>query len=84
VKEPCPYFTSVKIKVIIWFLKFVLSGAMVSVLAIGPKVRDFKLVRWRWVLRGVKNPQYAFLRREIKTLAPCRKILRHVKEPFEE
>jgi hypothetical protein len=56
---------------------------MGSVLATGPKVRRFNPGRGRLISKGNKIPQYAFLRRGIKPSAPCLKILRHVKNPFE-
>jgi hypothetical protein len=58
--------------------KVILSGVMVSVLAIGPKVCSFKAGRGRWILKGNKNPQQAFLWKGSKV-----KILRHVINPFE-
>jgi hypothetical protein len=47
-----------------------------SVLAFGPKVRGCKPGWGRWIFKGDKNPQHAFLRREIKAVTPCCKILR--------
>jgi hypothetical protein len=64
-------------------LGVILRGIMVSVLAIEPKVRGVKPGRGRWIFKGYKNPQHAFLQGEVKPSAPCRKILRHVKDPFE-
>jgi hypothetical protein len=49
---------------------------MVSVFVTGPKVRGFKPAG------GNKNPQHSFLGSGVKTLTPCRKILRHVKELY--
>jgi hypothetical protein len=43
---------------------------MVSVLAIGPKVRRFKLGRGRWNFKGDKNPQHAFFQRGSKAVGP--------------
>jgi hypothetical protein len=43
---------------------------MVSVLAIGSKVRWFKRGRGRWIFKGDKNPQHAFLGREVKAIGP--------------
>jgi hypothetical protein len=39
-----------------------LGGLVVSVLAIGPKVRGFKLDHGRWIFKDDKNLQHAFLR----------------------
>jgi hypothetical protein len=47
-----------------------LSGEMVGVLAIGPKVRGFKPGRGRWIFKGDKNLQQAFLRRGSKAVGP--------------
>jgi hypothetical protein len=63
-------------------LSAILGGLVVNVLAIGPKVHEFKPSQGWWIFMGDKNLQYAFLQREVKPLAPCRKILRHAKEPF--
>jgi hypothetical protein len=52
---------------------------MVSVLAIGPKVRGFKPGRDDEFSRAIKirsTPSFGW---EVKPPAPCRKILRHVK-----
>jgi hypothetical protein len=46
-----------------------LCGLAVSVLAIGPKVCGFKLSQGRWIFKGDKNLQNAFLWRGNKTLA---------------
>jgi hypothetical protein len=59
------------------------DGVMVSVLATAPKVREFKPDRGRRTFKGGKNPQHAFSAGEVKPSALCRKILRHVKDPFE-
>jgi hypothetical protein len=53
-------------------------GLVVSVLAIGPKVRGFKPSLGDVFLRSM-----TFLRREVMPSAPCRKVLRRVREPFE-
>jgi hypothetical protein len=51
--------------------------------AIGPKVCGFKPCRGRWILRNIKiRCTYPFVR-EVKPSVLCRKILRHVKKPFE-
>jgi hypothetical protein len=47
---------------------------VVSVLAIGPKVRGLKPGRGQRIFNGDKN----LLHRESKPSVPCRKILRHV------
>jgi hypothetical protein len=52
---------------------------MVSVLAIGPKVRGFKPGRGDGLLRATKIHSTSSLGREIKPEAPWRKILRHAK-----
>jgi hypothetical protein len=52
---------------------------MVSVLAIGPKVRGFKPSQGDGFLRTIKIRSTSFLGGERKLSAPCRKILRHVK-----
>jgi hypothetical protein len=57
-----------------------LGGLVVSVLAIQPKVRGFKPCRERWTFNGDKNPKHYLFGGEVKPSAPCRKILRHVKE----
>jgi hypothetical protein len=53
----------------------------IIVLAIEPKARGLKPGRGQWIFKGDKNPQHAFFRRGKRSLAPCRKILRHVKNP---
>jgi hypothetical protein len=47
---------------------------MVTVLAIGPKVRGFKPGQDRWIFKDDG--------RELKPSAPCRKILWHVQDPL--
>jgi hypothetical protein len=57
---------------------------MVSVLAIGPTVRGFKPDQGRWIfLQVLKIHSTPSFGGEVKPSVPCRKILRHVKEPFE-
>jgi hypothetical protein len=61
------------------YLKFTcrLGGVMVSVLAVGPKVRDFKPGRgdgFLWAIEIIRTP---FFGEEVKRSAPC-KILQHV------
>jgi hypothetical protein len=53
---------------------------MVSVFAIGPKVRRFKAGRERWIFNGDKNRSTSSFGGEVKPSAPRRKILLHVKE----
>jgi hypothetical protein len=58
-----------------------LGGVMVGVLAIRPKVRGFKPGQDVGFLRAIKirsTPSFGW---KVKPEAPCRKILRHVKEP---
>jgi hypothetical protein len=56
---------------------------MVSVLAIGPKVRVFKPGRGDGFLRAITIRSKPSFRGEVKPEAPCRNILRHVKNHFE-
>jgi hypothetical protein len=53
----------------------VFDGVMVIVLAIGSKVRGFKTGLARWI----KVYSTTYFEGEEKPLAPCRKLLRHVK-----
>jgi hypothetical protein len=43
---------------------------MISVLAIGPKVRGFNPGRGQWIFNGDKNPQHAFRRIGSKVVGP--------------
>jgi hypothetical protein len=55
---------------------------VVSVLATGPKDRGFKPGRSDGFLRAIKirsTPSFGW---EVKSEVPCRKILRHVKDPL--
>jgi hypothetical protein len=55
---------------------------VVSVLAIGPKGCGFKPGRGDGFLRAIKirsTPSFGW---EVKPEVPCRKILRHVKDPL--
>jgi hypothetical protein len=61
----------------------VLGGLVVSVLAIVFRVRGFKPGRGRWIFKGDKIRQHAFLGGKVKPSIPCREILRYVREPFE-
>jgi hypothetical protein len=54
---------------------------MVRVLAIEPNVHGFKLSRGRLILRTIKIRSMVYFKEKIKPSAPCRKILRHVKNP---
>jgi hypothetical protein len=58
------------------------DGPVVSVLAIEPKFRGFKPDRDGGFLRAIELRTLSF-GEEVKPSSPCRKILRHVKEPFE-
>jgi hypothetical protein len=49
-------------------LVVVLGAVMVRLFAIGPKVRDFRHGRGRWILKGDKNPKHAFLRMGSKAI----------------
>jgi hypothetical protein len=48
----------------------VLGGVMVIVLATGPKVRELKPGRRKWIFKGDKNRQHDFLRRGSKAVGP--------------
>jgi hypothetical protein len=58
-----------------------LGGVMVSVLAIGSKVRGFKPGRVRWILREIKIRSTTFFGWEVKHSVTYRKILQHAKDP---
>jgi hypothetical protein len=51
-------------------VEVILSGLMVKVLAIGPKVRGFKPGRGRRIYKSNKNLQHIFLRRGSKAVSP--------------
>jgi hypothetical protein len=55
---------------------------MVSVLAIGRKVRGVKPGRRRWIFKGDKTRSTTSFEKEAKPSAPCRTILRRVKDPY--
>jgi hypothetical protein len=57
------------------------NGVMISILAIGPKVRGFKPGRGRWIFKGDKNQWTDFYAGEVKPSAPCFKSSWRVKEP---
>jgi hypothetical protein len=48
----------------------IVGSLVVSVLAIGPKVREFKPDRSRCIFNGDKNPQRDFFRRGSKDVGP--------------
>jgi hypothetical protein len=54
-------------------------GKCDEVLAIGPKVRGFKPDRGRWIFKIRSTTSFGG---QVKPWPPCRKILRHVKEPY--
>jgi hypothetical protein len=56
-----------------------LSGVMVSVLAIGPKVRRFKPSWGNGFLRVINIHSTPSFGGEVKLQAPCCKVLQHVK-----
>jgi hypothetical protein len=53
---------------------------VVSVLATGPKGREFEPGQVDGFLRAIKNLQHTFFGWEVKSEIPCRKILRYVKD----
>jgi hypothetical protein len=55
---------------------------VVSVLATGPKDRGFKPGRGDGFLRAIKMRSTPSFGWEVKPEVPCRKILRHVKDPL--
>jgi hypothetical protein len=65
----------------IQYPEVVILGLVVSVLAIGPKVRGFWPGPGIWIFKGDKNPQPSF-GGEVKPSAQCRKVLRHLKKPI--
>jgi hypothetical protein len=56
---------------------------VVSVLATGTKVCGFKPGLERRDFKGDKNPCTTFFGGEVKLSIPCRKIIWHVKVPYE-
>jgi hypothetical protein len=56
-----------------------LGGVVVSVLAIGPKGREFKSCGGDGFLRTINIRSTPYIRWEVKQEASCRKILQHVK-----
>jgi hypothetical protein len=55
---------------------------VVSVLATGLKGRGFEPGQCDGFLRAIKIRSTLSFGREVKPEVPCRKILRHVKDPF--
>jgi hypothetical protein len=55
---------------------------VVSVLATGPKDRGFKPGRGDGFLRAIEMRSTPSFGWEVKPEVPCRKILRHVKDPL--
>jgi hypothetical protein len=64
------------------FTVVALSGLVVIVFAIRPKVCKFKSCRGRWIFKGDKIAYHDFLRRGSKAGDPTSKILRNVKDPY--
>jgi hypothetical protein len=60
-----------------------LGGVIVSVLAIGPKVREFKPGRGDGSLRVIKICSMPSFRGEVKLGTPCHEFLQHVKDCLE-
>jgi hypothetical protein len=60
-----------------------LDGALVSVLAIGPKVRAFEPGRGDGFLKAIKIRSTPSFGGDVKLEAPCRNILWHVNEMYE-
>jgi hypothetical protein len=63
-----------------WFSH--LGGVVVSVLVTGPKDRGFKPGRSDGFLRAIKIGSTPSLGWEVQPEFPCRKILRHAKDPL--
>jgi hypothetical protein len=59
------------------------DGVMASRLTTGPKIRGYNPGLGLTIFKGDKNPLHLFFRRERKAIGPCRKVLLHVKNPFE-
>jgi hypothetical protein len=55
---------------------------VVIVLAIGPKVREFKPGQRPWILRAIKIHSTTSFGGEVKLSGPCRKIKRQVKDSY--
>jgi hypothetical protein len=59
-----------------------LGGVLVSVLATRPNGRGFRAGRGDGFLKAIKIRNTPFFGWEVKPDVPCRKILRHVKDPL--
>jgi hypothetical protein len=59
-----------------------LGGVVLGVLDTGPKGRGFKPGRGDGFLRAINIRSTTFFGWEVKPEVPCRKILRHVKDPL--
>jgi hypothetical protein len=57
---------------------------MVSVIAMGPKVREFKIGLGDELLRAIKIHSTPSFSGEVKPLSTCRKILRHALRSVEK
>jgi hypothetical protein len=53
-------------------LKITLSGLVVIMLAIGPKIHGFKPSRGRWIFKVIKVNSTTSFGGEVKPLIPCR------------
>jgi hypothetical protein len=72
-----------KFKIIRTYIVSALGGVIVSVLAIGPKVRGFKRGRGDGFLRTIEIRSTLSFGGEIRPSVPCRQILWYVKELYE-
>jgi hypothetical protein len=61
----------------------IISGLVVTVLPIGPKVRGFKSDRGQWIFKSDKIRNTPSFVGDVKPSALCLKALRHVKKHFE-
>jgi hypothetical protein len=61
----------------------VVFGGVISVFAVGPKVRGLNPGRGDGFLRAIKIRSTSSFGGEVKPEAPFRKILRNVKKPFQ-
>jgi hypothetical protein len=64
------------------FPTVILGGVMLIMLSIGPKVHDLNPAEGDRFLRAIEIRSTPSFRGEVKLLAPCYKILQHVKYPF--
>jgi hypothetical protein len=67
---------------IVIVLSSLLGGVMVSVVATGTKGHQFTPGRGSGFLRAIKVRSTSFFGCKVKPEAPCRRILRHVKDPL--